>query len=221
MKSHLDAELKSLTKKLVKMGEMVQNQIKAAIRALLEQDSALAKKVIKGDEKINSLEIKIENFCLELLALYQPAAIDLRFVTMTLRINNDLEKMADLAVNIAERSIDIKEVNINEVNLKKPLQKIAKITDISNQMVENAVNSFVNKDTKLAEKVCKTDDKVDKLHEEIFADLIGVVIKSPASLANIVGLIFINKYIERIADHADNIGEDVVFIARGKSIRHQ
>ncbi len=221
MKSHLDAELKSLTQKLVKMGEMVQKQIKGAAKATLEQDSTLAKKIIKGDEKVNSQEIKIENYCLELLALYQPAAIDLRFVTMTLRINNDLERMADLAVNIAERAVDIKEMNINEIKLNKPLQKIAKITDIANQMVENAVNSFVNKDTKLAEKVCKTDDKVDKLHEEIFADLIGVVIKNPASSANIVSLIFINKYIERIADHADNIGEDVVFIARGKSIRHQ
>lgn len=221
MKSHLDLELKNLTTKLVKMGELVQESINLAVKAVLEQDSALAKKVIKADEKINTLENKIENFCMELLALYQPAAIDLRFVTMALKINSDLERMADLAVNIAERAIDLKGVNYKENNFEKPLEKIAKISDIANQMVENAVNSFVNKDAKLAEKVCKTDDKVDKLHEQIFADLVGEVIKKPASLADVVSLIFINKYIERIADHADNIGEDVVYIARGKSIRHQ
>jgi len=216
MKSYLDIELKKLTKKLVKMAEMVQDSINKATKAALEQDASLAKKVIKEDEKINSLETKIENFCLELLALYQPAAIDLRFVTMALKINSDLERMADLAVNIAERAIDIKDADFT-----KTLKKIAKIADVTKQMVNDAVNSFVNKDAKLAEKVCKTDDKVDKLHEEIFAELVGEAIKKPAALKNVVSLIFINKYIERIADHADNIGEDVVYIARGKSIRHQ
>jgi len=216
MKSYLDIELKKLTKKLVKMAEMVEDLINKATKAVLEQNTALAKKVIKEDEKINNLEITIENFCLELLALYQPAAIDLRFVTMALKINSDLERMADLAVNIAERAIEIE-----KVDFEKTLKKLAKIADVAKQMVSDAVNSFVNKDAKLAEKVCKTDDKVDKLHEEIFAELVGEVIKKPAALKNVVSLIFINKYIERIADHADNIGEDVVYIARGKSIRHQ
>lgn len=221
MKSHLDAELKDLTKKLLKMGEMVQDQINKAVKATLEQNSTLARKVIKEDEKINNFEIKIENFCLQLLALYQPAAIDLRFVTMALKINSDLERMADLAVNIAERATEITKIDFKELNLEKPLEKIVKITDITKQMVSNAVNSFVNKDARLAEKVCKTDDKVDKLHEKIFDELVDAVIKNPSASANVVSLIFINKYVERIADHADNIGEDVVYIARGKSIRHQ
>ena len=132
--------------------------------------------------------------------------------------NGNISKIVD---EIVSSDVEISPASPTVSLVEKPLKKIAKIVDITNQMVENAVNSFIRKDAKLAEKVCKTDDKVDKLHDEIFSDLIDTVAKNPESSANIVSLIFINKFIERIADHADNISEDVIYIARGKSIKHQ
>ncbi|RJQ33515.1 MAG: phosphate transport system regulatory protein PhoU [Actinobacteria bacterium] len=212
MKRPLDSELKSLKNSLVKMGELVQECLAKSMEALVKHNKRLAKEVIEEDIKINKLEIKNENKCLKLLALYQPAAIDLRFISMAIKINNDLERMADLAVNIAERAIDLK-----EVVLEQPLQKITEMADITSKMVKGSVDSFVNKNAELAKEISDTDDEVDRLNEEIFSELLTEISNKCPLTTQVVGLLFISKYIERIADHADNICEDVIYIVKGKS----
>lgn len=215
MERHFDAELNQLKDKLLKMAGMVEEAISLSIKALIDRDEALANKVIKNDEAINMIEIEIDEMALRLLALHQPTAVDLRFLIMALRINNDLERMGDLAVNIGERTLDLL-----KQPLLKPLIDIPRMAMMAQKMVKDSLDSFVNRDAELARSVCRRDDEVDDLNNQIFRELLTYMMQDLQNIQRAVELILVAKYLERIADHATNIGEDVVYLVKGATIKH-
>jgi len=215
MERHFDEELTELNKQLLRMTSLVEEAICVSIKALVERKDDLAGEVIKRDEAINMLEIEIDELCLRLLALYQPKAIDLRFITSAMKINNDLERIADQAVNIAERTQEI-----IKQPLLKPLIDIPRMATIAQKMVKDSIDALVNKDEALARDVCKRDDEVDNLNDQIFRELLTYMIQDPKTITRAVELILVGRHLERIADHATNIAEDVIYFIHGKDIRH-
>lgn len=216
MERHFDAELGQLKEKLLKMAGMVEEAISLSIKALVDRDEPLAQKIIKEDQQINQMEIEIDEMAFRLLALHQPTAVDLRFIIMALRINTDLERMGDLAVNISERTLDL----LKEP-LLKPLIDIPRMAAMAQKMVKDSLDAFVNKDADLGRNVCKRDDEVDDLNLQIFRELLTYMSEDPHTIKRAIDLILIAKHLERIADHATNIGEDVVYLVKGKSIKHR
>ncbi len=215
MKRHFDIELKKLNGELLKMSGFVENSISRSVNSLLNRKRKLAEEVIASDEAINTMELKIDELCLKLLALYQPEAIDLRFIASVMRINSDLERIADLAVNIAERSRHlIKNPPV------KPLLDIPRMAKLTQDMVKDSIDALVNKDAKLAMDVCKRDDEIDNLNDQIFRELLTYMIQDPKTIKRAIDLIFVGKYLERIADLATNISEDVIYFVKGKTIKH-
>jgi len=215
MERHFDEELTELNKQLLRMGSFVEEAIQVSIKALVERKDDLAGEVIKRDETINMLEIEIDELCLRLLALYQPKAIDLRFITSAMKINNDLERIADQAVNIAERTQEI-----IKQPLLKPLIDISRMATIAQKMVKDSIDALVNKDEALARDVCKRDDEVDNLNDQVFRELLTYMMQDPKTITRAVELILLGRHLERIADHATNIAEDVIYFIHGKDIRH-
>ncbi len=215
MDRHFDEELKELKGKILRMGSLVESQIQGALRALTERDSALARKVIENDHGVNALDVEVDENCLRLLALHQPAARDLRFITTMMKISTELERMSDLAENIAERAIELSE----EPQLK-PYIDLPRMGNWTMRMVKESLDSFVNQDAVLARKVCTDDDFVDDLTEQLFRELLSFMIEDPKTISRAIRLTFIGKYFERIADHATNVAELVVYMVEGKIIRH-
>lgn len=215
MERHFDEELTELNKQLLRMSSLVEEAICVSIKALVEREDDLASEVIKRDETINMLEIEIDELCLRLLALYQPKAIDLRFITAAMKINNDLERIADQAVNIAERTQEI-----IKQPLLKPLIDISRMATIAQKMVKDSIDALVNKDEALARDVCKRDDEVDNLNDQVFRELLTYMMQDPKTITRAVELILLGRHLERIADHATNIAEDVIYFIHGKDIRH-
>ena len=215
MDRHFDEELKELKAKILSMGSMVESQIQGALRALTERDSALARRVIENDHGVNALDVEVDENCLRLLALHQPAARDLRFITTAMKISTELERMSDLAENIAERAIEL-----NEEPQLKPYIDLPRMGNWTLRMVMESLDSFVNQDAVLARKVCTDDDFVDDLTEQLFRELMSFMIENPQTISRAIRLTFIGKYIERIADHATNVAELVVYLVEGKIIRH-
>lgn len=215
MKRHFEKELKGLGQSLQKMGDLVSISVNNAIKVATQGDLELAKEVKENDEKINRLEVNIDNFCLTLLALYQPAAADLRFITMAMKINNDLERIGDISINICDRMMAIK--TKPQGDLAQMIEKLGAITE---NMVSDTINCFISKDTELAEKVLETDDKVDKLNAKIIKELINYLIANPKKANEVIGYIFISKNMERLADHLENIAQDVIFLETGEIVRH-
>lgn len=215
MERHFDAELGQLKEKLLKMAGLVEEAISLSIKALVDRDERLAQNIIGQDEAINTMEIEIDEMALKLLALHQPAAVDLRFLIMALRINNDLERMGDLAVNISERTLDL----VRQPPLK-PLIDIPRMAVMAQKMVKDSLDAFVNKDAELARSVCRRDDEVDNLNSQIFRELLTYMMQDPQTIQRALDLILVAKHLERIADHATNIGEDVVYLVKGKTIKH-
>lgn len=216
MERHFDTELNQLKEKLLKMAGMVEEAVSLSIKALVDRDEALAQRIIKEDQQINQMEIEIDETAFRLLALHQPTAVDLRFIIMALRINTDLERMGDLAVNISERTLDL----LKEP-LLKPLIDIPRMAAMAQKMVKDSLDAFVNKDEDLGRSVCKRDDEVDDLNVQIFRELLTYMSEDPHTIKRAIDLILIAKHLERIADHATNIGEDVVYLVKGKSIKHR
>lgn len=212
---HFDEELKELKEKILRMGGLVEDQIRGAIRALTERDSALARQIIDNDLRVNALDVEVDEDCLRLLALHQPAARDLRFVTTTMKISTELERMSDLAENICERAIEL-----NEEPQLKPYIDLPRMANWTLRMVKESLDALVNQDTALARKVCADDDFVDNLTEQLFRELLSFMIENPQTISRAIRLTFIGKYIERIADHATNMAELVVYLVEGKIIRH-
>lgn len=210
-----DLELKELKEKILYEGGLVEKAIQNAIKALLERDSDRAKSVIDNDDIINSNEIEVDELCLKLLALRQPAARDLRFITTAIKINYDLERIGDMAVNICER---VQEIN-QEPQLK-PYIDIPKMAEIVQIMVKESLDSFVREDVQLALKVTKDDQQVDQLLDQIFRELLTYMMQDMRTISRATRLLFISKYLERMADHAVNIAELVIFMVEGKIIRH-
>ena len=210
-----DDELKSLKEKLLEMAARAEEQIALAIRGLSDREEKLACRVLDREEAVNLLDIEIDEMCLRLLALRQPLATDLRFITSAMKISADLERIGDLAVNIAERTIDL----LKAPQLK-PLIDIPSMAQMAQEMVRDALNAFVNGDDKLARDVCERDDKIDQLNGQVFRELLTYMMEDPGTIGRAVDLILVGRHLERIADHATNIGEDVIYMVRGRMIKH-
>ncbi len=215
MQRYFDESLKQLREKLLKMSGLVEESIGTSIKALMERNSELAYKVIKSDDAVNMLEVEIDNLCMKLLALYQPTAGDLRFITSTMKITNDLERIGDLGVNIAQRTLDL--IKVPPLKLKLDIPKMAAVAQA---MLKDSLNAFVNRDSKLAYEVCKRDDEVDDLNHSVFMALLQSRPEDQAPVERVVDLILAAKNIERLADHSTNICEDVIYMVDGKVIKH-
>lgn len=210
-----DEELQHLKEKLLKMGSLVEDAIKNSIHALVERDNALAHKVIDNDRLVNTLDVEIDEESIRLIALRQPKATDLRFITMAMKITTDLERMGDFAVNIAERALEL-----NEEPILKPYIDIPKMTEIARGMIRDALNAFVRKDKHLAIEVIMRDDEVDDLKREVLQELALFMVRDPSTVSRAMKVSFVAQYLERVADHATNIAEMVIYLVDGKIIRH-
>ncbi len=212
---HFDEEMELLKQKILRMGAMVEDQISSSIKAMIERNSELAKKVIENDHLVNALDVEIDEDALRLLALHQPAAGDLRFITTAMKISTELERMSDLAENISERVTEL-----NEELQIKPYIDIPRMAEWSQKMVAESLDAFVRRDSALGRKVCADDDFIDDLNKQVFRELLSFMIEDPRFIATAIRISFISKYLERIADHATNIAELAVYLVEGKIIRH-
>ncbi len=210
-----DDELMHLKEKLLKMGSLVEDALKNSIKSLVERDNALAEKVIEDDRLVNTLDVEIDEESIRLIALRQPKASDLRFITMAMKITTDLERMGDLAVNIAERALEL-----NQEPILKPYIDIPKMREIAQGMIRDALNAFVRKDKKLAMDVIMRDDEVDDLKHDVLQELAFFMAQDPSTVFRAMKISFVAQYLERIADHATNISEMVIYLVEGKIIRH-
>ncbi len=210
-----DEELQHLKEKLLKMGSLVEDAIKNSILALVDRDNLLAQKVIDNDRLVNTLDVEIDEESIRLIALRQPMATDLRFITMAMKITTDLERMGDFAVNIAERAIEL-----NEEPVLKPYIDIPKMREIAQGMIRDALNAFVKKDKELAINVIMRDDQVDDLKRDVLQELALFMAKDPSTVSRAMKVSFVAQYLERVADHATNIAEMVIYLVDGKIIRH-
>lgn len=216
MERHFDQQLGVLRKNLIQMAAVVEMAISNAVKSLKERDSDLAHSVITHDEQVDDLELEIDKQCVDLLALQQPMAVDLRFITSAMKITNNLERMGDLAVNIAERVVPL-----NQEPQLKPLIDIPMMATIAQTMVKDSIDAFVNKDTSIAQSVYQRDSTVDALNDQIFRELLTYMMEDPGNITRAVHLMFISRHLERIADHATNIAEEVVYIVKAKVVKHR
>ncbi len=215
MERHFDAELNVLNEKLLHMARLVEESIARSVQSLKDRNENYALEVLRKEQDVNLLDVEIDELCMKLLALRQPMAGDLRFITSGMKIGAELERMGDLAVNIAEVSLDLL-----KVPPLKPLIDIPRMAALAQGMVKDSLNAFVNRDEKLARAVCERDDEMDSLNDQVFRELLTYMMNDPTTINRAVGLILIGRHLERIADHATNIGEDVIFMVVGKTIKH-
>jgi len=210
-----EEELSKLREEILYMGGMIEDQIQKSIKSLVERDSKLAELIIERDHEVNRLDVDIDEICVRLLALHQPAGRDLRFITTGLKITTDLERIGDMAVNICERALEL-----NQEPQLKPYIDIPRMARVAQRMIRESLDAFVREDTELALKVCKDDEEVDQLNSQIFREVVTFMIDDPHTINRAIKISSISKYLERIADHATNIAEMVIFMVKGKSIRH-
>lgn len=216
MHRRFEEELDELRNKLLNMAALAEASVSNSMKALVDMDGAAAQRVIDDDHEINALEVEIDNFCVELLARRQPMAGDLRFIASAMKINNDLERIGDHGVNIAERTLElVKEPMI------KPLIDLPRLSAIARQMVKNALDGFVQHDVNLALQVCSRDDEVDHLNNLIIRELVAFMMSDPRNVARALSLILISKNLERVADLATNIAEEVIYILEARTIKHR
>jgi phosphate transport system protein len=212
---HYEAELKGLHVKILEMGGLVEKQIADAVAALISRDDDQARLIIERDQTVNRMDVDIDDLCIRLLALHQPAASDLRLITTGLKITTDLERIGDMAVNMCERVLEL-----NQEPQLKPFIDLPRMADVAQHMLRESLDSFVREDVELALSVCREDDVIDDLNSQLFRELLSYMAENPQTTSRAIRLLFIGKYLERIGDHATNIAEMVVFMVRGKSIRH-
>jgi phosphate transport system protein len=212
---HYEQQLRILKEKLLLMSHKAEQMISDSIKALVERRPTLAEEVIARDDEIDKLEIESDDLCYEILALEQPVARDLRFIATALKIVKDIERIGDIAVNIAERAQEL----IHEPELKR-LVDLPIMADAAQKILKESLDAFVNSDVDLAEKVISNDNVVDGLYEQIFRELLTYMLEDPRSISRAIKLIFIAKHLERVGDHSANIAEMVVFLVRGQDIRH-
>jgi phosphate transport system protein len=212
---HYEQQLRILKDKLLLMSHQAEQMISDSIRALVDRRPTLAEEVIKRDDELDALEIEIDNLCFQILALEQPVARDLRFVATALKIVKDIERIGDIGVNIAERSIEL----IQEPELKR-LVDLPIMAEAAQRILKESLDAFVNSDAELAERVIHNDRLVDGLYEQIFRELLTYMLEDTRSISRAIKLIFIAKHLERVGDHSANIAEMVVFLVRGQDIRH-
>ena len=212
---HFQEELEALQSRLLEMGGLAEERVRACIDALESRDLGVVAQVMGGDEPINQLHIEIDNRCFRLLALYQPMATDLRAIVSAVKINTDLERVGDLAVNIAEAA--------QRYTTHPPVKKLIDIPTmgtIAQTMLRDALDAYVRHDTALAHAVLNADDQLDALKTQVFRDLLTYMIKDPATVEPALDLILISRHLERIGDHATNIAEDVIFMVSAQDVRH-
>ncbi len=215
MARRLEEELIALKEKILKMGALVESQIANSIKCLVETDLSLARQTIENDHLVNAMDVEIDEDCIRLLALYQPAARDLRFITTAMKITTDLERMSDLSEDICERAIEL-----SQEPLLKPYIDLPRMAEAAQKMVRETLDAFVTKDSTLARKVCADDVFIDDLTDQIFRELLAYMVEDSSTITRAIRISFVSKYIERIGDHATNIAEMVVYLVEGKIIRH-
>jgi phosphate transport system protein len=214
-RSHFDQEMRNLQDAILRMGGMVERNIYQAVEALKNRNLQLAEQVISADLEVDELENEVEEECIRLIALRQPMAKDLRAITTAMKITHELERMGDLAVNIAERNLEL-----CEEPPVKPLIDIPRMAEHAQEMLRKGLDAFIREDTRLALEVCDSDDLLDGLNGQIFRELISFMIEDPKTISRATRLVLVSRYLERFGDHATNIGELVVFMVEGRNIRH-
>lgn len=216
MERHVDQELKKLNKDILKMGALAEEAIFKSVEALKNRDNEMAQSVINNDANIDELELAVDEKCIDMVARYQPMARDLRFITTGMKINAELERIADIAVDIAQRTLELADKPI-----LKPLIDIPKLTTIAQNMVKMAIDAFVNGDIALAKKVMLSDSKADQLRNAIQKELIeDYMVKDSTTAPRAVQLLLIARFLERICDHTTNIAEDVIYMVQAEVVRH-
>jgi phosphate transport system protein len=212
---HFQEELELLQERLLAMGGLAEERVREAVRSLSGRDPDLVERVLVGDEPINDLHIEIDDRCFKLLALHQPMAADLRAIVAAVKINTDLERVGDLAVNIAEAA-----KRYLQHPPVKPLIDIPRMADIAQGMLRDALDAFVRRDVALAEAVIAEDDRLDALKTQIFRELLTYMLAEPGTIEPSLDLVLISRHLERIGDHATNIAEDVIFMVSARDVRH-
>jgi phosphate transport system protein len=212
---HFQEELAQLKTRLLEMGGLAEDRVRSAVRALVERDSAAVERVLAGDQPINQLHIEIDDRCFKLLALHQPMAVDLRAIVSAVKINTDLERVGDLAINIAEAA---------RRYLRHPPVKelidIPRMADVAQRMLRDALDAYVRRDTALAQAVLNEDDVLDGLKTQVFRELLTYMLQDPGTIEPSLDLVLISRHLERIGDHATNIAEDVIFMVSARDVRH-
>lgn len=216
MPKHLQREIENLKKKILALGARIETTVHEAIRSIEERDAVLAQKIIDDDIQIDDFEVEVEEDCLKILALHQPVAIDLRFIVAVLKINNDLERIGDLAVNIAERSVFL--ASVPQVSAAFDFARMSRKTE---SMLNKSLDALVNMSSELAHEVCIDDDEVDNINRQMYLKIQEVIQKEPDKIASLIHLLSVSRHLERIADHATNIAEDVIYMIDGKIVRHK
>jgi phosphate transport system protein len=210
-----EEELQQLRAKILEMGGVVEKQIGDAMISLVERNSDQAHEVIERDHTVNYLDVTVDEACTRLLALHQPAGRDLRLVMTSLKITTDLERIGDIAQNICERAIEL-----NQEPPLKPYVDLPRMANWAQSMLRDSLDAFVREDTELALQVCQRDDFIDNLTARLFREMLSYMAQDPQSVGRATRILFLAKYLERIADHATNIAEMVIYMVKGKSIRH-
>lgn len=212
---HFQEELETLKARLLEMGGLAEERVRLSVKGLVDRDQTLIESVLVGDQPINRLHIEVDNRAFTLLALYQPMAADLRTIVSALKINTDLERVGDLAVNIAEAA--------RRYASHPPVKKlidIPRMASIAQLMLRDALDAFVRRDIALAQQVLSEDDKLDSLKTQIFRELLTYMLQEPATIEPALDLILVSRHLERIGDHATNVAEDVIFIVSARDVRH-
>ncbi len=212
---HFAEELDELKQRLLVMGGLAEERLRAAVHALVERDRDLMTEIIRGDEAVNSLHLEIDDRCFKLLALHQPMAVDLRVIVAAFKINSDLERVGDLAVNVAEAA----ERYVTHAPVK-PLIDLPRMAEMARQMLHGALDAFVSKDVEAAQRVLTQDDVLDGLKNQIFRELLTYMLGDPRKIEPGIDLILVSRHLERVGDHATNIAEDVIFIVEARDVRH-
>ncbi len=215
MERHFDQDLQQLKERLLYMGSLTETMIHVAVKALVDRNVSILQEVFRHEKEVNQLQIEIDDRCIKMIALHQPTAGDLRFITAAMKINSDLERIGDQTVNISETT----EYLLKEPQLK-PLIDVPRMAQIGTKMLKDALDSFVNRDENLARSVLVRDDQVDELKSQVFRELLTYMISDPSTIKRGLDIILISRNLERIADHATNIAEDVIYMILGKDIRH-
>ena len=212
---HFEIELQALKNRLLRMGALVEERVHGAMQALMERRLEAAESIIVGDAEVNDMQIEIDDRCLKLLALQNPMASDLRLITAAMKINADLERIGDQAVNIAENA-----VKVAALPPLRPMIDLPRMAELAEGMTRDSLDAFVRRDASLARDILARDDEVDQLKDQIFRVLLTHMMADPGTIERALGLILVSRNLERIADHATNIAEDVIFVVEAKDVRH-
>jgi len=216
MPKHLQRDIENLKKKILSLGARVEMAVHEAIRSIETRDEALARRIIDEDILIDQTEVEVEEECLKMLALHQPVAIDLRFIVAVLKINNDLERIGDLAVNIAERSSFL----ASQPQVDVPFD-FAQMSENTEAMLNKSLDALVNMSSSLANEVCMSDDAIDNMNRQMFLKVQEAILKHPRHITSLIHILSVSRHLERIADHATNVAEDVIYMIEGQIVRHK